>query len=521
MSDAKSVLAELKAAGVSVNSLCADSRRVRKGDVFVAMKGAQVDGRDYVAQAIKNGAVAVIYESGKTPVGIGTECRLSTADPLRGREAVLRETPTSPPLVTASNIASFIGELADEVYGHPSQKLWLAGVTGTNGKTSVSQWIAQALNRLDERCAVIGTLGNGFPDALMESSNTTPDVITTQATLAGFVNQKAQACAMEVSSIGLHQHRVDGVDFKVAILTNLSRDHLDYHGDMASYAKAKETLFLLPGLAAAVLNLDDHFGRELAAKLRDQVHTIGYTFNGAIGDEVQCDQILVARNLTFRAAGLAFDLDGQHISAPVVGRFNAANLLAVIGALLARGHDLQNIANTLTQIVAPPGRMQSIGGVGEPLVVVDYAHTPDALEKTLSVLRETADSRAGKLHCVFGCGGARDAGKRPQMGAVAETFADRVVVTSDNPRNEDPEAIISDILKGMHGRPQVEPDRGLAITATISAASSQDVVLLAGKGHEPYQEINGVRLPFSDLQTAQLVLATRRQSAGMALEQPQ
>ncbi|MBK7684722.1 MAG: UDP-N-acetylmuramoyl-L-alanyl-D-glutamate--2,6-diaminopimelate ligase [Rhodocyclaceae bacterium] len=496
MSDAKSVLAKLETAGVAVQSLCADSRRVRAGDVFVAMKGAQVDGRDYLAQAIENGAIGVIYERGKTPVGAdGT------------------------PLVTASNIASFIGELASDVYGHPSQKLWLAGVTGTNGKTSVSQWIAQAMNGLDERCAVIGTLGNGFPDALMESANTTPDAITTQATLASFVNQKAQACAMEVSSIGLHQHRVDGIEFKVAILTNLSRDHLDYHGDMASYAKAKEALFLLPGLAVAVLNLDDYLGRELAAKLHGRVATIGYTLNDAIGDEIQCDQILVARNLSFHAAGLEFELAAQHINAPLVRRFNASNLLAVIGALLTRGHGLQNIAKVLTQIVAPPGRMQSIGGAGEPLVVVDYAHTPDALEKALSVLRETADSRAGKLHCVFGCGGARDAGKRPQMGAVAETFADRVVVTSDNPRNEDPEAIISDILKGMHGRPQVEIDRGLAITATISAASSQDVVLLAGKGHEPYQEINGVRLPFSDLQTAQLVLATRRQNGRMALEQ--
>jgi UDP-N-acetylmuramoyl-L-alanyl-D-glutamate--2,6-diaminopimelate ligase len=333
------------------------------------------------------------------------------------------------------------------------------------------------------------------------------------------VNQTAKACAMEVSSIGLHQHRVDGIDFKVAILTNLSRDHLDYHGDMSAYAKVKEALFLMPGLEVAVLNLDDYFGRELAAKLHGQVRTIGYTVGGAAGAEALCDQILVARNLTFHAASLAFELDGKHINAPVVGRFNAANVLAVIGALLARGYAIENIANALTQIVAPPGRMQCIGGVGEPLVVVDYAHTPDALEKALSVLRETADSRAGKLHCVFGCGGARDTGKRPQMGAVAETFADRVVVTSDNPRNEDPESIITQILKGMHGRPQVELDRGRAITATIGAASSQDVVLLAGKGHEPYQEINGVRLPFSDLETAQLVLATRRQSGSFAAEQ--
>ena len=494
MSDAKSVLAALAKAGVNVQSLSADSRRVNPGDVFVAMKGHHSDGRDYLAEAKANGAAAVIYEAGKTPVGAGDT-----------------------PLVVATDIASFIGELASEVYGHPSQKLWLAGVTGTNGKTSVSQWLAQSLNRLNDRCAVIGTLGNGFPDALVDSPNTTPDAISLHATLASFVRQNARACAMEVSSIGLHQHRVDGASFKLAILTNLSRDHLDYHGDMASYAIAKQALFEMPGLMAAVLNLDDYFGRELAAKLHGRMRTIGYTLDGAAGVEAQCDEVLVARNLTFKAGGLAFDLNGLSIHAPVVGRFNAANLLAVIAALMVRGHGLADIARVLTQIEAPPGRMQSIGGTGEPLVVVDYAHTPDALEKALSVLRESADSRAGKLICVFGCGGARDAGKRPQMGAVAETFADRVVVTSDNPRNEDPQAIIADILKGMHGRPQVEPDRGRAITATIVGASSQDVILLAGKGHEPYQEIGGVRLPFSDMQTAQLVLATRRRAGGISV----
>ena len=496
MSDAKSVLVELERKGIRTHSLCADSRYVKPGDVFVAQKGNRVDGRDYLPQAIKHGAVAVIYEAGKTPVGAGDT-----------------------PVIIASNIASFCGELASEVYGHPSQKLWLAGVTGTNGKTSVSQWLAQALNRMDQRCAVIGTLGNGFPDALIESPNTTPDAITLQATLAGFVSQDARACAMEVSSIGLDQNRVAGAQFKVAVLTNLSRDHLDYHGDMAAYARAKEALFLMPGLAAAVLNLDDFFGRELAAKLRGRVPTIGYTLEGAAHPDSLCDQMLVAKNLSFHAASLAFMLDGQPITAPVVGRFNAANLLAVIGALLARGHPLPQIADALSQTQAPPGRMQSIGGFGEPLVVIDYAHTPDALEKALCVLRETADSRAGKLICVFGCGGARDAGKRPQMGMVAETFADRVVVTSDNPRTENPEDIVADILKGMHGRPQVEIDRGQAITTTINNATSQDVVLLAGKGHEPYQEIAGVRLPFSDMEIAQLVLATRRQSGGLALGQ--
>ena len=496
MSDARSVLAELERLGIRAHTLCADSRYTKPGDVFVALKGKQVDGRNYISQAIENGAIAVISEAGKLPVGAGDT-----------------------PVVTASDIGHFLGELASSVYGHPSQKMWMAGVTGTNGKTSVSQWIAQALEALSESCGVVGTLGNGFPGRLADSANTTPDAIALQAVLAGLVSDGATACAMEVSSIGLDQHRVAGVNFNVAILTNLSRDHLDYHSDMPTYAKAKEALFQMPELAAAVLNVDDYFGRELAAKLNGRLRTVGYTLAESSVDNFCCDQLLVAKNLNFRAAGLEFDLNGQHISAPVVGRFNVANLLAVIGALLLRGHKLPAIAGALAIIEAPPGRMQSIGGTGEPLVVIDYAHTPDALEKALSVLRETADSRAGKLICVFGCGGARDPGKRPQMGVVAETFADRVIVTSDNPRNEDPELIVADILKGMHSRPRVELDRGNAITVTISAASSQDVVLLAGKGHEPYQEINGARVPFSDIQIAQLVLTARRQAGGFSLEQ--
>ena len=497
MSRAPAILAELGKMGIDTKSLCADSRRVLPGDVFVALNGQQVDARNYAAQAIANGAVAVIYEDGKTPVGAGDT-----------------------PLVAASNIRHFLGELASLVYEHPSQKMWIAGVTGTNGKTSVSQWIAQVLEVLDERCGIVGTLGNGFPGHLVESVNTTPDAITLQAALASLVTAGASSCAMEVSSIGLDQRRVAGVDFDVAIFTNLTRDHLDYHGDMARYALAKEMLFQMPGLQAAVLNMDDYFGRELAAKLHGKVRTIGYTLDNSIANDSGCDQVLIAKNLSFRATGVTFEVDGQPFSAPVVGRFNVANLLALIGALLVRGYNMSAIARALTAVHAPPGRMESIGGTGEPLVVVDYAHTPDALEKALNVLRETADSRAGKLLCVFGCGGARDPGKRPQMGAVAETFADRVIVTSDNPRNEDPEHIVADILKGMHGRPQVEIDRGRAISTAISMAGSQDVVLLAGKGHEPYQEIKGVRTPFSDMRAAELVLTTRRQIDGIALERP-
>jgi UDP-N-acetylmuramoyl-L-alanyl-D-glutamate--2,6-diaminopimelate ligase len=497
-STAISVLEALEQSGVRPSRLCADSRHVQTGDVFVALKGARVDGRKFIAQSIAQGAVAVIADADDgftTPVACGDT-----------------------PLIAVPELGRLIGEVASHVLDHPSRKLWLAGVTGTNGKTSVSQWIAQSLNQLGERCGVIGTLGNGLPGALVDSLNTTPDAISLQARLAALVDQGARACAMEVSSIGLDQHRVVGAEFDVAILTNLSRDHLDYHGDMGAYARAKEKLFLMPGLSAAIINLDDFFGRELAAKLGGKVPTIGYSLDASLSGASACDQMLIARSLHFHAASLAFDLDGVAFNVPVVGRFNASNLLAVIGALIARGYALGKIASALSHIQAPPGRMESIGGMGEPLVVVDYAHTPDALEKVLCVLREASDSRCGKLVCVFGCGGDRDPGKRPQMGAVAETYADRVVVTSDNPRSENPDSIIADILKGMH-RPQlVEPDRGVAISTTISSASSQDVILLAGKGHEPYQEVGGVRHPFSDLASAQLVLATRRQKGELVQE---
>ena len=360
---------------------------------------------------------------------------------------------------------------------------------------------------------MIGTLGNGFPEALDESPNTTPDAITLHAALAGFVANGADACAMEVSSIGLDQGRVNGAAFDVAVFTNLTRDHLDYHGSMANYAAAKEKLFHVPGLGAAVLNLDDPFGMELAAKLKGRVRTIGYTL-GRRG------RFLRRRNPACRKsghdrAGIEFDLRGVHFAAPVVGRFNAANLLAVTGALLARNERLEDIAAALRTIQAPPGRMQALGGRDEPLVVVDYAHTPDALEKALGVLRETAAARGGRLLCVFGCGGERDPGKRPQMGAVAEALADGVVLTSDNPRGENPQAIIDGILGGMKTSPAIQPDRSRAIAETVAAADARDVILLAGKGHEPYQEIAGVRQPFSDLDAAKSALAGRRsQSPG-------
>jgi UDP-N-acetylmuramoyl-L-alanyl-D-glutamate--2,6-diaminopimelate ligase len=315
----------------------------------------------------------------------------------------------------------------------------------------------------------------------------------------------AQACAMEVSSIGLHQGRVADLRFDVAVFTNFTRDHLDYHRDMAEYAAMKRKLFEMPGLGCAVLNLDDAFGRELAAQLKGRLPTIGYTLEDGSGT----DTVLRATDLSETGSAMSFTLEGIRFEAPVVGRFNASNLLAVIGTLLAGHEKLADIAAVLEHIVPPAGRMQPVGGKDEPLVVVDYAHSPDALEKVLTTLRSTATARGGKLVCIFGCGGDRDPGKRPQMGAIAARLADAVVVTSDNPRSEDPQAIIAAILAGMQTQAIAEPDRAKAIGAAIAQADPRDVILLAGKGHEPYQEIAGVRIPFSDLDCAKSALAGR------------
>lgn len=470
------VLAELEARGVKATRLCADSRAVQPGDVFVALPGRRVDGRAFVAEAVARGATGVLHEAGQ-------------------------DVATGVPAVAVPGLAALSGEIAHLVYGRPSERLWMAGVTGTNGKTSVSQWIAQAMGLFDCPCAVIGTLGNGFPGRLAESPNTTPDAITLHRLLAGFVEQGAVACAMEVSSIGLDQHRVGGVHFDVAVLTNLTRDHLEYHGTMERYAAAKARLFDQPGLAAAVLNLDDPFGEALDGKLAGRMRVIGYT----LGSKVGRGETLAAKDLTMHG-GIAFTLNGVRCSAPVVGRFNASNLLAVIGALLAGEETLEDIAGVLPRLSPPPGRMQAFGGEGKPLVIVDYAHTPDALEKVLATLRETATARGGRLVCVFGCGGERDPGKRSLMGAVAERLADRVLLTSDNPRGEDPERIIADVVGGMRVRPDIEPDRARAIRRAVGEADARDVILLAGKGHETYQEIAGARLPFSDTEEARAAL---------------
>lgn len=455
------------------SAITADSRKVQAGALFLAYPGVHSDGRNYIAQAIQSGATAVAWES--------KEFAWNPAWQVAN--------------VGVSDLKDQVSEIAAEYYGQPSQKLHMIGVTGTNGKTSVSQWIAQALTVIGQKTAVIGTIGNGFVDAQNEASNTTPDAILLQGMLADFAAHGAKAVAMEVSSHGLHQGRVNRVQFDVAVLTNLSRDHLDYHETMEEYAAAKELLFTWQGLGMSVINADDAFGQRIAGKLKAQ-NKLLLTYGVNQGD-------VRATDLQLHQHGLTMQVTTPHgnavVSAPVLGRFNAYNVLAVLTSLLALKVSLQDAVAAIAKIKPVAGRMQQFGGNNKPLVVVDYAHTPDALEKVLATLREQVQ---GKLFCVFGCGGDRDAGKRPLMGRVATKLADNVIVTSDNPRSEDPASIIAQVVSGIDGVYLAETDRAAAIKQAVQSAKSGDIVLIAGKGHEDYQEIAGVKTPFSDAAVA-------------------
>lgn len=482
--NAREILRQLS---VPVRRLVSDSRRVTPGDAFAAYPGERADGRDYIADALARGAAAVLW------------------DPRDFRWNPAWTTPQK----GVAHLKHRLGELAAEVYGHPGRELALVGVTGTNGKTSSTHWIAQALMRLGTPAAVIGTLGHGAPGALTPGLNTTPDAAELQAILAELRAGGAQAVAMEVSSHGLEQERVSALPFRVALFTNLTRDHLDYHGSMGAYAAAKAKLFAWPGLEQAVINADDSFGLELLAQCQSRRETsLSYGFGA--GD-------LRGSALAQDTAGLSFRASLGRDSAPVrsaqPGSFNAYNLLGVLGVLLALGHPLAAAAAALESCSAVPGRMQRLGGGSGPLVVVDYAHTPDALQNALTALRP-ALAPGGHLICVFGCGGDRDPGKRPQMGAIAAELADRIIITSDNPRSENPEAIIEQVLAGVPSsalhKVLTETRRGEAIHAALGGARAADVILLAGKGHEPYQEIQGRREPFSDLDQATDALAEWR-----------
>ncbi|MAB43015.1 MAG: UDP-N-acetylmuramoyl-L-alanyl-D-glutamate--2,6-diaminopimelate ligase [Pseudomonadales bacterium] len=463
---------DLTHADTEIQGLALDSRRVKAGDLFLACAGRQHDGRRHIEQAVAAGAVAVAFE----PDGFSAPA-------------------LAVPMLAVSGLHQQLSTLADRFYGQPSATLQVVGITGTNGKTSVSQMLAQALNQLGSRCGVIGTLGSGFPDALIDHGMTTPDALAVQRQLASLQAEGARQVAMEVSSHALDQQRVAAVRFAVGVFTNLSRDHLDYHGSMQAYGEAKAELFKRP-LKAAVINLDDRFGRELAAGCACPV--IGFSLQDSSAAlycaDVQSDSLGLSARLFIQ--GKEFNL-----RSPLLGRFNLSNLLAVLGSLLALGVDADAALAQVASLLPPAGRMQRLGGGALPLVVVDYAHTPDALEKALVALHEHA---AGRVICVFGCGGDRDNGKRPLMARIAEQHAAKVVVTDDNPRTEASAQIIEQVCQGAE-HPQaltVIPNRAQAIAQTIAAAQAGDVILLAGKGHENYQEIDGVRHPFSDIEQA-------------------
>ena len=479
-----SILQQLEQLGTRITRLTADSRKVAPGVAFAAYPGERQDGRAFIPQAIERGGDAVLWE----------------------RKNFRWHPDWAIANVGVDQLRDHVGEIASAVYGHPSERLWILGVTGTNGKTSVSHWLAQCLSACGKQTAVMGTLGNGFLDALVPAVNTTPDAIELQEGLATYRDQGAHGVAMEVSSHGLAQGRVNGVRFDVALFTNLSRDHLDFHGDMESYAAAKAKLFDLSGLSYAVVNLDDLFGRTLLERLEaNKVPAIGYTIGA---DRAPISTTLQAHNLQFSDEGLAFEVSSSWgsgvVKAPVFGRFNAYNVLAVLGGLIASDVEFDVALEQIAQLKPVAGRMQRLGGGHQPLILVDYAHTPDALEKTLITARELV--AAGKLICVFGCGGNRDKGKRPVMGEIAERLADQVILTSDNPRDEDPYVILDEIRAGMVRDCQIVPDRHAAIAQAVAQARAGDVILIAGKGHENYQECRGIRTPFSDLDVAARVL---------------
>ncbi len=481
------ILDELRERGVTPAGLSADSRATAPGEVFLAYPGARADGRQHLTEAVARGAAAVLWER----AGFAWPSELAI------------------PNLPVTDLKRLAGPLAAAVYGQPSERLQVIGVTGTNGKTSCSQWIAQALDRPGRRCGVIGTLGSGFPGALDQLPNTTPDAIVLQRTLRRLLDAGAARVALEASSIGLDQGRLDGTRVAVALFTNLSRDHLDYHGDMESYARAKLRLFQSPGLGCAVVNLDDVLGVRIVHTLGfGRVERIGYSLAPGAARASGLERWLEAHAVAFDGAGVRFRLESSWgdaaVAAPVIGRFNVANLLGVIGVLLAAGCELAEAVAACARLAPPPGRMQRLGGGRAPLVVIDYAHSPDALEKCLVALRDAL--RPGRLVCVFGCGGERDRGKRRPMGEAASRHADLVVLTSDNPRGEDPRAIIEDILPGVSAPHQVHLERRAAIRAGLAAARSGDVVLIAGKGHEPYQEVAGERRPFSDADEARAAL---------------
>ncbi|MDR1056992.1 MAG: UDP-N-acetylmuramoyl-L-alanyl-D-glutamate--2,6-diaminopimelate ligase [Coxiellaceae bacterium] len=460
-----------------ITGLTLDSRTVKKGDLFLACVGMAFDGRNFILDAVKKGAAAVLCEDSSLHI----------------------TSPKNIPIIVIANLRYHIGLIAAKFYNYPAKKLTMIGVTGTNGKTSITQHVATILTKLGIPCGVIGTIGIGLPGKLVQTINTTPDPVTLHRSLFELVAVKAKAVAIEISSHSLVQGRISGIDFDIAVFTNLTRDHLDYHGTMISYGEAKKILFSHSQLKHAVINADDEFGRSLIQEFRSSLDVYAYILS---------DNFFVnVPTIKAQAVKIAAPLVSAYVDTPwgtgllqskLLGRFNLSNLLAVLTILGIMRIGIQDVLAAISQLGAVEGRMQVFGGEkGKPMVVVDYAHTPDALEKALLNLREYCK---GSLWCVFGCGGDRDQGKRPLMGRIAERLSDHVIITNDNPRIEDPQHIVDDILQGLlcAWAAKVEFDRVAAITYAINHAKAGDLVLIAGKGHEDYQIIGKEKIPSND-----------------------
>lgn len=476
--------------GANITGLSCDSRRTNEGDLFLAYQGAQANGVDYIHDALAAGAIAVAVDA-------GFEYDAESY---------------AVPLIPVANLRYQVGAIANRFFGYPSEHLNIVGVTGTNGKTSVCYFLAQALAGYEgNEAGLIGTLGYGQLPRLHAGMNTTPDPITLQRLLADMCDEGINTVAMEVSSHGIEQCRVKGVKFNIAVFTNLTAEHLDYHGDMQTYAEVKRRLFLTKELECAVINCDDEYGRKLCAELSDKLRLVKYGIVDEFTEHVEDSETVTAIIRYSRIESLCLEIDSPwgrgQLEARLIGRFNAYNLLACLSTLCLLNVPFHEALERLSGVSSVPGRMEPFAVQGHACVIVDYAHTADAMEKSLSSLRQQCK---GRLICVFGCGGDRDTHKRPEMGRIVEQYADQVIVTSDNPRNEQPESIIQDILAGMRHaeRVIVTPDRAEAITCAIDSAVAEDIVLIAGKGHETYQEISGKRYPFSDRQLVRNILGS-------------
>lgn len=481
-----------------VSGLTLNSKTATAGDVFFALAGHKQHGLLYAAEAIQRGVNAVVWE----------------ADNRQTDVVMLESLSKDVPLIPVVNLKQQLGLIAERFFNEPSRQLYMIGITGTNGKTSCSHYLAQVLNA-DAKTGVIGTLGNGLVNQLKDATHTTPDAISLHRLLSELKAQQAQNVVMEVSSHGLSQGRVAGIAFDMAVFTNLSRDHLDYHGDMTSYGDAKKLLFEMPSLKTAIINVDDAFGREITDALQGKVDMVRYGVATQHEVEVRASRIRVDK------AGLHFDVitpwGSGIVSSGLLGRFNVSNLLAVLSALLSKGIRFEDALLRISKLTNVPGRMQRIRHDRRAaMLVVDYAHTPDALANALQSLRGHIKQK-GNLWCVFGCGGDRDQGKRPLMGEVAEQWSDHVIITDDNPRTEAASHIVSQILDGILKQQAVTVihNRKDAIEYAINHADENDVVLVAGKGHEAYQIIGQEYLPYEgDAAVIERFLAAKQQATG-------